>query len=332
MSITYYGIEWDYNNLANIGYSSATLDEPYTTWLYQKTRAVGSETDGFEVGYNSKESAVDRLDLETLSVIDANINSVFSSAVEDLIGSFSDSYAEGVISSKKDDAVTLSSNESRGLSRGDNERLSLEDNYNKLAKRSFSDSLSVYDSYAEGVISNIKDSVIAISSDGKGLFNRIDSEKLLKFTDSNRIKPINNFIEEPISVSDSYAEGVISLKGETINLSIADDYSIPVSGVSKESPFYVIDEGKFIATDEYGQETIGEQIELGGSISLFDFEISSSPLTQSNFETWTTDNPPEDASANPFSTVTKEYFEFGLKSITSGLYLNGEISWLADGY
>lgn len=361
MSITYYGIEWDYNNLANIGYSSATLDEPYATWLYEISRAVGSETDSFEVGYNSKESSVDRIDIERLSVADANINSVFSKVEEDLIASFSDSYAEGVVSDKKEDAVTF-------------------------------------------------------YSEWNGIFNRVDSERLLKFNDFNRIRVTKPYSENSISISDSYAEGVISSKKETINLNIHDDYNVThISLSSKETPFYLIDEGKFIATDEYGEQTVGEQIELGGSISLFDFEISSTPLNQSNFETWIADNCPinynelrpfipgeyeyKDAYAGfklsisptegrfgvygstvyidvedtvekgvaeassggltrvEFSkrfytsphiiaslvyttencyieipTVTKEYFEFGLKSITSGLYLAGEISWLADGY
>lgn len=415
MSITYYGIEWDYNNLANIGYSSATLDEPYATWLYEKSRAVGNESDSFEVGYNSKESSVDRIDFENLSVIDANINSPVNSFKESIFIDLSDSHSGRVISDGEEDVFTLSSEWDRELRRDNSERLSIEDNYDKLVKLSFNDNLSLFDSYSEGVISDGKEGIVTLFSDGKGVFNRINREKLLKFTDSNKIKT-NSLLVENLGVSDSYAEGVISRKKEILNLNIRDDSNVVhITNPYKESPFYIIDEGRFVATDEYGEQTIGEQIELGGSISLFDFEISSTPLTQSNFETWVADNSPinynelrpfipgeyeykdayagfklsipptegrfgvygstvyidvEDTVEKGFAeatsggltrvefskrfytsphiisslvyttencyieipTVTKEYFEFGLKSITSGLYLNGEISWLADGY
>ena len=360
MSITYYGIEWDYNNLADITYNSATLNEPYATWLYEKSRAVGSENDSLSVGYSSKESSVNRFNNENLLVTDDNINSVTKL------------YDENV-------------------------------------------NLSILDSYSEEVISNKKDSIIVLTSDWWRELDRDNSERLLKVTDTKR-SFANNTLKELFSISDSYAEGVISSKKETINLDIYDDSNvIHITNPCKESQIYLLDEGRFIATDSQGEQTIGEQTEVGGGIVLFDFEINSTPLSESNFENWIEENSPinynelrpfipgeyeykdayvgfklsipptegrfgvygstvyidvEDTVEKGFAeatsngltrvtfskrfytsphimsslvyatencyveipTVTKEYFEFGLKSISTGLYLNGEISWLADGY
>ena len=360
MSITYYGIEWDYNNLANIGYSSATLDEPYATWLYQITSATEKDKEtSFNVFCTNQEKLVNRVRSENISFGEDKNDSAKRIDADSIELSLSDSQYVNVLSNKKEDYLTLSSD--KGIDIG-----------------------------------------------------RYDIERLIKFDDLSRIKVTNPYAENLISISDSYNQESISHYKE--NITINDDYNVThISLFGKESPFYLIDEGKFIATDEYGEQTIGEQIELGGSISLFDFEISSNPLTQSNFDTWIADNSPinynelrpfipgeyeykdayvgfklsipptegrfgvygstvyidvEDTVEKGFAeatsggltrvefskrfytsphiisslvyttencyieipTVTKEYFEFGLKSITSGLYLNGEISWLADGY
>lgn len=360
MSITYYGIEWDYNNLANIGYSSATLDEPYATWLYQITSATEKEKENsFNVSYTNQEKLVNKIRSENIS---------FSEDKNSLVKSFI----------------------------SDNVELNLSDSKNLK------------------VVFDNKENSINLSSDKGTDVGRYNVERLLKFNDSNRVKIINPYSENLISILDSYNQESISHYKENLTFNDSNSF-IRLKSFYKESPFYIIDEGKFIATDEYGEQTIGEQIELGGSISLFDFEISSTPLNQSNFETWNADNCPinynelrpfipgeyeyKDAYAGfklsisptegrfgvygstvyidvedtvekgvaeataggltrvEFSkrfytsphiisslvyttencyieipTVTKEYFEFGLKSITSGLYLSGEISWLADGY
>jgi len=302
MSITYYGIEWDYNNLADITYNSATLNEPYVTWLYQITAVTEKETEtSFSLTYSSKESSV----------------------------------------------------------------------------------------------------------------NKDASERLLKFSDY-RNSIASKIYNESLSISDSYNQVAISKEKETLQLT--DDLPARrINTLIKESKIYLLDEGRFIATDDQGEQTIGEQTEVGGGIVLFDFEINSTPLSESNFENWIEENSPinynelrpfipgeyeykdayvgfklsipptegrfgvygstvyidvEDTVEKGFAeatsngltrvtfskrfytsphimsslvyatencyveipTVTKEYFEFGLKSISTGLYLNGEISWLADGY
>lgn len=347
--ITYSTVEYVYANMGGIEYDNDSLDSVYENWLL--STGTGSETEN---------------------------------------------------------AIKISESPTRGVTRRDYDGTKTDWTINNLGSRGYT-SEEIDEPYETFYyyFTTLKDNYVRTAS-------KVSEEVNIKIKDSDTRK---------VAYSDSETKIKITEKTEYRNVKRSLYESIKVSESStrklnrrnSETKIFIMDEGSFTYVDTDGNSTTVEQIEIGGSINLFDFELYSSPLTQSDFSTWVADNAPINYNAlRPFipgeyeytnayagfvlslppndgrygvtgstvwidvedtvekgtstgiagaltrvsfakrfytpphimtavnyatencyvevKNVTVDYFDFGLKSITSGEYLEGEINWLADGY
>lgn len=307
--------EWTYDNLGTEGYNSSSMLEPYDTWLLNE--AVSTESENFGVSEGEQGRSADRNPEENFV--------------------FADSY-DRIVAQQHSELIIK---------------------FNEISSRHL---------------------------------DRTNNEQMPGFTDESTLRKVDRI--------------------DIINILFSEDDTRSFVRTTVDDKFFLWDDAVFTATNvETGEVAEGEQIEKGGSINLFDFEISP----ETDFDTWVSNNcpvnygevrpfipgeyeytdayvgftlaiPPTDgrfgvagstvwidvedtvekgtaetkggklervnfskrfytpphimtslnyAAENCYievKNVTRDYFEFGLKSIASGEYLNGEINWLADGY
>ena len=298
MSITYSGIEWDYDNLSGIGYSSDTLLEPYGRWFYLITNAVNEEKELLGVGDGTKSNSA--------KTSKENIIRINEYLKRQIIYSLTDSFS-------------VTDNSKRKIKKISGENISLSDeskrSFNKKTKEDIIYLLdeSRYIKDDAGVISTVDQIELSGSvrlfdfEINNSTWNEDDFDSWCENNCPVNYNELRPFIPGEYEYTDAYAGFVLKIP----------DFN-GVYGVANSTVYIDVED-----TVEKGTaETVG------GSLTRVEFtkRFYTSPQIMTSL-LYTTENCYIEV-----PTVTKEYFEFGLKSIVTGNYVAGEINWLADGY
>ena len=298
MSITYSGIEWDYNNLSGISYDSETLLEPYGTWFYLITAAVNKETENlglidaetYKGAVNKKESVI-------------KINDYGRRTVKYIIG----------------DSFTISDSSKRKVVRESNDDISIsDDDIRKVTRRNKDETFYLLDEAryiqdVSGVISVVEQAELS------GSIPLFDFELNNSYWNQTEF---NEWCDDNTPVNYNPIRPFIPGEYEYTNAYVGFKLQIPVFegryGVATSTVYVDVEDTVEKGTTE---ATVGalKRVEFSKR-----FYTSPHIMTSLNYST--------ENCYIEVPTVTKEYFEFGLKSIDNGQYLAGEINWLADGY
>lgn len=308
MSITYSGIEWDYNNLNGISYSSETLLEPYGTWFYLITNAVNYEKESFDLGisdsmgynlsHHQKESIIKVKDYSHRLI--RMINS------ENL--SLSDEYNRGIISTGTE-SITLTDESKRKVLRKNKEDTSylLDECRYVQYDESTGTSTTIETVELSGAIS-LFDFELKNGTWSQSDFNTwCDDNCPVNY---NELRP---FIPGEYEYKDAYVGFRLSMP--------------PMSGrygVANSTVYIDVED-----TVEKGNAEI-TAAEIANNVTTKKVYFSKRFYTSPHIMTsllYTTEN-----SYVYIKEITTEYFEFGFKSVATQQFVAGEINWLADGY
>ena len=301
MSITFDGIEWDYNNLSGIGYNSDKMLEPYATWFYLITQATNYEKD----------------------IIDLTI--------------YDDNF-EKTINKRKDSILKINDYSKRFINRTHTDSLTLTDIPCINATKKTVESINVNDESKRSFIRKNKDDMIYsldecryITEDSQGVVIIVDQDEVsggtslfdfeLKDSTWSQVD-FDNWCESDCPVN--YNDVRPFFPGEY-------EYTDAYVGFKLKAP---LGEGKFGVVNSTVYIDVEDTVEKGTTDAV------SGDLTRVNFSKTFYTTPRIITSLN-FSqencfievrNITRDYFEFGLKSIDDGSYVAGQINWLVDGY
>lgn len=298
MSITFDGIEWDYNNLEGISYDSETLLEPYGRWFYLITSALNeekellglSDSEHFEGANNAKEYIIKIKDYGRRQVV----------------------YSVG-------------------------ESFTISDSYKINSVRKSSESIDITDTSLRDFNKKTNDDIIYLLDESRyikddaGVISTVDqvelsgSIPLFDFELNNRVwseKEFNTWCSDNSPVNYNPIRPFIPGEYEYMNAYVGFKLEIPTFdgqyGVANSTVYVDVEDTVEKGTSE---ATVGSLKRVQFSKRFY---TSPHIMTSLNYST--------ENCYIEVPTVTKEYFEFGLKSIDNGQYLSGEINWLADGY
>lgn len=300
MSITFDGIEWDYNNLSGIGYNSDKLLEPYASWFYLITKAIGYEKDAFEL------------------IITDNINQESVNRRKENIIKFKD-YSKRIINKKSEESFSVNDNASRTASKKIQESISLTDDIKRSVYRKTKDDVAYLLDEAryiktEDGVETIVDQIELSGSAALFDFEINDSvwnqEDFKKWCEDNC--PVNyNEMRPFIPGEYEYTDACVGFK---LSASLSDGKF----GVVNSKVYVDVEDTVEKGTTDANVGTL-TRVEFSKTFYTTPRVITSLNYSQEN-------------SFVEVSTVTREYFEFGIKSISTGQYVSGQINWLVDGY
>lgn len=301
MSITYSGIEWDYNNLDGIAYDSETLLEPYATWFYQITGALNYEKEYIELNLTDS----------------SNYDSIYK---------------------HKDNIIKIKDSSIRLVNYIENESLSLSENYYRDLKKILSEEITLSSSEdTHDVTKELKEDSLYVldecryikTQDGESIV--VEQEEL-----SGNISLFDFELNSSVwseSDFDDWCNSNAPINYQELRPFIPGEYEYKdaYAGFRLSRP---PSSGRFGVANSTVYVDVEDTVEKGT------VQASSGELTQVNFSKrfytspqimtsllYTTENCYVEV-----SEVTAEYFKFGLKSTSTGNYIAGEINWLADGY
>lgn len=298
MSITYNGIEWTYDNLNGIGYDSSTLSEPYATWFYLITEALNEETESFSFGDDSDYIPV--------------------KCAKELI-------------------IKLEEYGKRKVSRLSGESFTITDSYAKNAVRINEEPISLSDESKRQFFKSTKDDIIYtldecryIKDDG-GVISVVDqkelsgSAELFDFELNDSIwneTSFDEWCEKDCPVNYNDVRPFYPGEYEYTNAYVGFRLKIP----DFTGQYGVANSTVYVDVEDTVEKGVAEA--LGGGLTRVEFSkrFYTSPQIMSSL------NYATEGCYIEIPVVTKDYFEFGIKSINTGNYLAGEINWLADGY
>lgn len=300
MSIIFDGIEWDYNNLSGINYNSDELLEPYATWFYLITKATNYE----------KES------------INLNLSDVIN---------------QESINKRKDNIIKLKDYSKRVISKKTNDFISIGDDSKRTAGKKFTETFNITENINRKVNKKAKDDVVYVLDEGRyiktedGVVTTVEqielsgSISLFDFEINDYVWSENNFkswCENNCPVNYNELRPFIPGEYEYTDAYVGFKLSSPLS----DGKFGVVNSKVYIDVEDTVEK--GTTDAEGGSLTRVEFSkrFYTTPriITSLNYS--------QENSFIEVSTVTRDYFEFGLKSISSGQYVSGQINWLVDGY
>lgn len=299
--ITFYGIEWDYENLNGIGYDSETLLEPHGRWLYLITSALNYEKE------------------------DVNLH-------------LDDGWKSESIFNQKDNIITLKDRSFRKINLIYSDTLSLSDNYERTVVKAVSDNLSLSDVKINKVKRVSKESAAYlldesryIQTDSSGtpvIVEQVElsgSACLFDFELNNTAwndSDFSTWCEANCPINYNELRPFIPGEYEYRDAYVGFRLSIPPTsgrfGVANSSVYIDVED-----TVEKGTTTA-----LSGALT----EVKFSKRFYTSPHIMTSLNYAVENCYIEVRDVSTDGFKFGLKSISTGQYLNGEINWLADGY
>ena len=308
MSIVYGGIEWDYNNLDGIGYDSETLLEPYGKWFYLITNAVNYEKEIIDFGV-SDSIEYDLIHRQKDNIITLSDNSLrlIKRYVEDSFG-FSDGNNRGSIK-KETETIDFTENLLRKFNKSTKEDIAYlldECRYiqydettgtsNTVEQKELSGAISIFDV-------ELKD----------GKWTDADFEDWCENNCPVNYNPLRPFIPGEYEYKNAYAGFILSMPPTNGRFGVAN------------STVYIDVED---TVEKGNAEITTAEISIGNTTKkvYFTKRFYTSPHIMTSL-LYATEN-----SYVEVKEVSPEYFEFGFKSTSSGDYVAGEISWLADGY
>lgn len=299
--IVYSGIEWDYNTLEGIAYDSDTLLEPYSTWFVQITGAVSSEKETFN-----------------------------------LIG---DTEAYYSIYSQKENLIKLKDYYSKNVGYKDSDTFTVSDGYLHSIKKISEENLSITESDIRKLSRKNKESKFYMLDNALYKYKAEGDEdwtvvELFEYSGSTTLYDleINN---------SAWSE-------DDFDKWCSDNCPINYSGLRPLIP------GEYEYTNAY----VGFRLSLSPTVGRFGVahstlyvdvedtvekgtvETQGGSLVQVNFSKRFYTTPQIMTSLNytlesayiDVQNVSRDGFEFGIKSTTTGNYVQGSINWLADGY
>lgn len=300
MSITYSGIEWTYDNLAGIGYDSNTLSQPYATWFYLITGALNEESEslGFadEVAHKSAKTSKENI---------VKLND----------------YSKRYVNYSLQDTINITDAYNINLSRCGKENISVSDSVNRLLSRSTKeDNMYLLDESRYIEVDESQGTTFVVDQ-----VELSGSARLFDFEINDSSWNEEDFTE--------WCENNCPVNYNEIRPLIPGEYEYTNAYVG-----FVLKIPNF--TGEYGVANSTVYIDVEDTVEKGTAEATAGSLTRVEFSKTFYTSPHIMTSLNyanencyiEVPTVTKEYFEFGLKSTTTGNYLAGEINWLADGY
>lgn len=307
MSITFDGIEWNYTNLNGIGYDSDTLLEPYGRWFYLITDALNYEEEIINV-----------------TVSDSNINYPRYRHQDNLIKI--NDYSNRIINySCAELSVSLTDDIARTATKAENESLTLIDNpirqFERLDKEDVAYMLDEcrYIQDLDGVISivdqlELSGAISLFDVEAKdGIWSKSDFES---WCEDNC--PVNYNELRP------FIPGEYEYKNAYVGFRLSKPPTNGRFGVVHSTVYIDVED-----TVEKGDAEITSDEILGGATTkkvYFSKRFYTSPHIMTSL-IYTTENCYIDV-----TEVSREYFVFGFKSISTQQYVAGKLSWLADGY
>lgn len=299
--ITFDGIEWDYENLNGIAYDSETLLEPHGRWFYLITSALNYEKE------------------------DVNLH-------------LDDGWKSESIFNQKDNIITLKDRSRRQIKSFCGDNFSLSDDYARKISLKGEDNLSLSDIKTNKIKRISKDDItylldesryIQTDSSGKPVVvEQIElsgSACLFDFELSKNVWDDDDFstwCENNCPINYNELRPFIPGEYEYRDAYVGFRLSIPPTsgrfGVANSSVYIDVED-----TVEKGTTTA-----LGGGLT----EVRFSKRFYTSPHIMTSLNYAVENCYIEVRDVSTEGFSFGLKSISTGQYLNGEINWLADGY
>ena len=301
MSITYNGIEWTYDNLSGIGYDSAKMLEPYGRWFYLITEALNQES-------------------ESVAFIGDD-----------------DSYKSA--KSSKESIIKLKEYDNRKNIYHLSDNFSVVDRSNKIAIKTLSENITLSERSLRNVIRSTKDDVSYL----------LDECRYIQYDESTQIE----YIVDQNELSGSIPLFDFELNDSTWNESDFNKWTennCPVN-YNEVRPFipgeyeytkayagFRLDIPTF--SGDFGVANSTVYIDVEDTVEKGTTEASVGELTRVEFSKTFYTSPHIITSLNyayenafvEVPVVTKNYFEFGIKSTSTGEYVAGEINWLADGY
>lgn len=302
MSITFSGVEWDYNNLSGIAYDSETLLEPYATWFYLITGAFNYEKE-----------------IVNLGLTDGSESSSIHLQRENVV-KFKD-YSHRVVNRKNEDNLTLGDDYERSVKRKDIEPINLTETYNRDFYRSTKeDTLYTLDEcrYIEYDASQ-QTTITVEQTELSGALTVFDFElSTTPLNDNN----FTSWCEDNCPVNYDEMRPFIPGEYEYTDAYVGFRLTVPPTS----GRFGVVHSTVYVDVEDTVEKGTAEAVGGGLTTVTFSKRFYTSPQIMTSL-IYTTENCYIEV-----SEVTKEYFKFGLKSISNGQYLAGEINWLADGY
>lgn len=301
--ITYNGIEWDYENLEGIDYSSETLLEPYGTWFYLITEAVNSEKE-----------------IIPLSLSDGGESSSIYTQKDKVI-KVKDYYSKLFDSKEIENTFTVSDDSRYDVSYINDENLSVSESYVKKITKRFKESKIYFLDETEYKYKHEEDTdwTTVEQIDYGGATSLFDFEAKDGVWNEDQFKewcidscPVNYNRVRPFYPGEyEYTNAYVGFK-----LTIS-----PTKG-----RFGVANNVVYIDVEDTVEKGTAEA--LGGGLT----EVTFSKRFYTTPHIMTSLLYSGENAYIVVSDVSRDGFKFGLKSATSGQYIAGEIDWLADGY
>lgn len=301
MTIRYTGVEWNYDNLSGIGYNSTTLSEPYETWLYQITGATNSEKETINLGLSDG----------------SDYNSIYN---------------------QKEGILKVTDTNRKVANRLDEDSFAISDSYNRKFIQKHIDSITLTDANYVKRLNKFKDDVLYfidearyISTDSGGQSVVVDQSELsgavalFDFELKDGVWSEADFVNwcaDNCPVNYDELRPFIPGEYEYKNAYVGFKLTIPPT----TGRFGVANSTVYVDVEDTVEKGTAEATSGNLTTVTFSKRFYTSPHIMTSL-VYATENCYVEV-----TEVSKEGFKFGLKSISSGQYLAGEISWLADGY
>ena len=323
--IIFSGIEWDYDNLAGIGYNSDTLLEPYDSWFYQITGALNYENE-----------------LISLGLTDESATSSIYQSKEPIIR-VSD-YSQRIINRVDAEELSLSDEGSRKIVRRSEEDIDLSDKRVAHLNNAFKEPIfyfldeatSIYQRWESGspvgpqiTVNQVELSGSACLFDFELNDNAWSQNDFTSWCEDNcpvNYNELRPFIPGEYEYKDAYVGFKLTIPsmGGRFGVAHSTVYVDVEDVVAKGSCEHTWDSDNS-QWSTYGCEITGDEATVTFSKRFYTIPHV---VTSLNF-----------SQENCFIEVTarsREYFKFKIKSISSGNYVTStiawSINWLADGY